>query len=454
MADRGKINSGYAARFFAWVVLGILIITSFVYADSKAESFEGNVVPWYQKFNTEWGGHVKSTGTSSWHDHQTIYRIDEDNPFFDTSLDFRLKNRIDFSDLFFVNTHYEAIANSGDTLKKENQFQRQLSNITNLEIMDKGVNDDRRLLNLTSTIHNEDNYYLYHRLDRFQLTLQPAWGAISIGRQALTWGNGLLFNPMDLFNPFSPTDIDRDYKMGDDMVAAAISTQKFGDIEFLAVPRRDLITGEIEGDESSIAVKHQFTRESNDFHIMLARHYGESVAGIGSTGYLFDAVWRTDIVWSSLQDSAEGDNGYFSVVANMDYSWVWWGKNFYGLVEYYFNELGTDRYSEIFFDPEIMSRLERGELFVLGRSYLSGQINVELHPLVSLYITNITNLQDPSGTLQAWLGWNIFQNTQVTFGGNCFYGTNDTEFGGYTIESTAYIHKPSPNLFLWVTAYF
>jgi len=352
MADRGKVNSGYAARFFAWVVLGILMITSFVYADSKAESFEGNVVPWYQKFNTEWGGHVKSTGTSSWHDHQTIYRIDEDNPFFDTSLDFRLKTRIDFSDLFFVNTHYEAIANSGDTLKKENQFQRQLSNITNLEIMDKGVNDDRRLLNLTSTIHNEDNYYLYHRLDRFQLTLQPAWGSISIGRQALTWGNGLLFNPMDLFNPFSPTDIDRDYKMGDDMVAAAISTQRFGDLEFLAVPRRDLITGEIEGDESSIAVKHQFARESNDFHIMLARHYGESVAGIGSTGYLFDAVWRTDIVWSSLQNSAEGDNGYFSVVANMDYSWVWWGKNFYGFVEYYFNELGTDRYSKIYLNPE------------------------------------------------------------------------------------------------------
>jgi hypothetical protein len=22
----------------------------------------------------------------------------------------------------------------------------------------------------------------------------------------LTWGNGMLFNPMDLFNPFAPTD--------------------------------------------------------------------------------------------------------------------------------------------------------------------------------------------------------------------------------------------------------
>ena len=40
----------------------------------------------------------------------------------------------------------------------------------------------------------------------------PRWGVVCVGRQAVTWGNGLIFNPMDLFNPFSPVDIERDYK--------------------------------------------------------------------------------------------------------------------------------------------------------------------------------------------------------------------------------------------------
>jgi len=453
MADQGKLIAGHGARWMAHALLGLLLVVLLAATDSSAENPDGRPQPWYSSWNTEWGGHVKSTGKASWYDPQTLYRVNEDNPYLDAGLDFRLKNRLMFSDRFFVNTHYEAILSGGDTLQKENQLHNLPSRVNDPETAGRRVNDDRRLFNLTSTIHDGDNHELYHRLDRFQLSFQPAWGAVSIGRQALTWGNGLLFHPMDLFNPFSPTDIDRDYKMGDDMAVVSIATQRIGDVECLLVPRRDPVTGDLEQEEFSAAVKQHFAFDSTDFHIMLARHYGETIAGVGSTGYLLDAVWRTDVVWSSLGDM-EGKNGYLSLVANLDYSWVWWGKNFYGLVEYYFNELGTDRYSEMYQDPEIMRRLDRGEIFVLGRSYLSGQVNLELHPLVSLYVTSITNLQDPSGILQAWLGWNIAQDIQLTLGGNYFYGAHETEFGGYSLASTDYQYKPSPCLFVWATAYF
>ena len=38
------------------------------------------------------------------------------------------------------------------------------------------------------------------------------------GRQAITWGNGLVFNAMDIFNPFDPAAVDKEYKTGDDMI--------------------------------------------------------------------------------------------------------------------------------------------------------------------------------------------------------------------------------------------
>ena len=34
----------------------------------------------------------------------------------------------------------------------------------------------------------------------------------------MSWGNGLVFQPMDLFNPFTPTAVDRDYKPGNDLL--------------------------------------------------------------------------------------------------------------------------------------------------------------------------------------------------------------------------------------------
>jgi hypothetical protein len=56
----------------------------------------------------------------------------------------------------------------------------------------------------------------------------------------------------------------------------------------------------------------------------------------------------------------------------MDYSWVWFKIFFCGFIEYYFNGLGEDDYPDAVLDPAITDCLARGELFALGRNYLSG----------------------------------------------------------------------------------
>ena len=60
-------------------------------------------------------------------------------------------------------------------------------------------------------------------------------GSLSIGRQAVTWGNGYVFNPMDLVNPFPPTDIERDYKIGSDMVIGLVNLGTSGDLQLVYV---------------------------------------------------------------------------------------------------------------------------------------------------------------------------------------------------------------------------
>ena len=43
------------------------------------------------------------------------------------------------------------------------------------------------------------------RLDRISIGYTGEKTVLRFGRQAISWGNGLLFTPMDIFNPFDPT---------------------------------------------------------------------------------------------------------------------------------------------------------------------------------------------------------------------------------------------------------
>jgi hypothetical protein len=81
----------------------------------------------------------------------------------------------------------------------------------------------------------------------------------------------------------------------------------------------------------SLAGKLHFARGTADFDLMTAIHYEDTVIGFGSAGYLGDAAWRLDAVWTFLRED------YLSLVANMDYSWVWRERNFYGFLEFFFN---------------------------------------------------------------------------------------------------------------------
>lgn len=409
---------------------------------------------WHDVKQMEWGGQFKVTGSVSWTDDKSFYQPVGTGAYYDGSFDFRLKNKFYMSDWGRFETHYEAVALGGDTRRKLKDLQQLHPNLFQSGLVSSvSLDDDRRLMDLTKTISENNDYICYHRFDRLVLTIQPAWGTVAIGRQALTWGNGLIFNPMDLFNPFAPTDIERDYKVGDDMATARFTVNDMGDVQFLYVPRRNPTDTNLEFDQSSLAAKLHFAAGTTEFDFMAARHYRDAVLGLGSTGYLKDAAWRLDTTYTYLGDDGRR-NGFFSMVANMDYSWVWLQKNHYGLVEFYYNGLGSDQYSDVLSDADISDRLLRGEIFSLGRMYLCGEIQVELHPLLNFHITVINNLNDPSGIIQPRIIWDIIQNLQLTWGAGMYYGPTGTEFGGFNIPETNFLNTPRNNTFLWLTYFF
>jgi hypothetical protein len=238
----------------------------------------------------------------------------------------------------------------------------------------------------------------------------------------------------------------------------ALLSLPFGssEMQLLYLPRRDPQTDDLEEDQSSFAINYHTPAGALEIDLLAARHYDDGIAGIGASGYLGGAAWRVNTTYTHLSHE-RSQAAFFQVVANLDYAWLWRGKNVYGFVEFYYNGLGRGGgYEKTIDDISLLKRLERGELYTLGRYYLAGQLQIELHPLVRFHTTAITNLHDPSGLLQPQILWDMTGNFEAIFGTQYYWGDSDTEYGGYdiTLSGATIPVAPSNRIYLWLTRYF
>ncbi len=412
---------------------------------------------------TTLGGQIKASFSAIQYDNDSIQSEFKNDQWFDTDTDLRIKTRTFFNDNLSLDCHYVLAYSKGDSIKASNFFVKNQPESSISQIFRNNFDsDDTKLMDLSSKIKEGDDYFANHRLDRLNLSLDSDFGRVVIGRQAVTWGNGILFNPMDIFNPFSPYDTERDYKKGDDMAYFEAFFKRGDDLQFIYVPRRDAKDGNIKFSESSIGFKYHFfpnnigidniKLDNMEFDFMVAEHYEDNLAGIGYAGTLGNAVVRSDLIYTF----AGGDTkkNFLNFIANIDYSWTWLKKNFYGFIEYYYSGLGVDDYSNALTDTDLSERISRGELYGFGKDYLSSGIQIELNPLLNFNFTAIANLNDPSFLLQPGITWDAAQNIEITVSSNFTIGGKDDEYGQIQIPSSTKSVDKGSSLFLWITMFF
>jgi hypothetical protein len=293
-------------------------------------------------------------------------------------------------------------------------------------------NDDRRYFDLTGVLDESGNAALLHRLDRLWFGYTSEKAVVRVGRQALSWGNGLFYAPMDLVNPFDPASIDTEYKAGDDMLYLQYLRDSGDDLQGAYVARRNPVTGESGSDQATVAAKYHGFAAFGEYDVLVAESYGDAVFGVGIGRSIGGAVWSADLV---VTDTERDTHAQF--VTNIAYSWTALGKNMSGALEYYYNGFGqTDgNYdpASLAANPDLLVRLVRGELFALGRHYLAGSILVEMSPLWTLTPTLLANVEDPSGLFQLVTTYSLSDDMTLLGSINLPLGASGSEFGG--IES-------------------
>lgn len=390
----------------AWRKTAMFLLILFFFSErADAENFE-----------TE--GHLKYR---LWHGEDELL----DNGYLESLplhiLDFRLKTAYQREYLKFI-VHDEVFAISGF---RSSDLAPGEGLLPLLQASASNDDDKRQIFDLTLQGKEGDDIVWVNRVDRLMFSYAKGRIVASVGRQAITWGNAILFPVLDFFNPFSPTQFDRDYKVGTDMLYSQWLLNDESDIQFVVVPRRDFQTQSIESKESSYVVKWRTNVDELSFDFLLSRHFDENLLGGGVSRDLWDGMFRLDV---SSVELVNGD-WKFSYVFNYDRSWVIFAKNLYGFVEYFYNGFGIDS-GDYKAPPDfLISRLLRGEMFTIGRDYFGTGLRLELTPLLNAYANAFFNLGDESG--QAWinLSYDCLENLQITASVGLPFGPLGSEFG-------------------------
>ena len=365
--------------------------------------------------------------------------------------DFESDVRLNFSadkDAWSFDAQWQLFAGKGDRIEMS-----RLLPTGGLSFTGDSPSDDRRLMNLTDTIRDTGDTRILHRLDRLSVGYALDNIVVRVGRQAISWGNGLIFSPMDIVNPFDPTAVDTEYKVGDDMIYGQYLFSDGSDLQAAHVYRRNFLTGRTDSRYATTAIKYHAISGDSEYDLLIAKSYDETILAFGGNRNVGGAVWRGDVV---VSDTDSGNK--FQLVTNLSYSWVLAGKNMSGVIEYYFNGFGqqADFYdpASLAQNPGLIRRIERGEIFTIGRNYLAGGVLVELNPLWTLTPNLFANLDDGSALFQLTTRYSLGDNSDLLGAINLPLGPSGTEFGGINAAQGNSYLSTDLSLFVQFAWYF
>ena len=298
------------------------------------------------------------------------------------------------------------------------------------------------LFDLTGTIADDGQVLATQTIDRLALGYTTDKYVVRVGRQALTWGAGKMFHPMDLVDPFAPDATDTEYKPGVDMAYFQWLFDDGSDLQFIAVPRANTYNVAPTWDASTFAVHYHRSIGELGLTGIVARDRGDWTAGIGLSGPLGGAVWNAEIV----PTFEAGGATRISALANISSAVTLFKRNATVFAEYFHNGFGVSGSGRAYdtLPTDLTARLARGQVFNVSQDYLAGGMTLEWTPLLTLSPSVIVNLNDGSVYGVGEADWSLNDNTDFIVGAQVPVGAKGTEYGGLPLTGSSAPYTAAP----------
>ncbi len=263
-----------------------------------------------------------------------------------------------------------------------------------------------RYTSLSWDIEDTEDFLWVHEFDRLAATFSIWDLDFVFGRQAITWGTGRFWQPTDLFSPFGPLQVDREFKAGNDAARLVFALGDFTQAEFVWAFGRD-------ADPDRSAGVGKFKTLFKDYDISILGGWvqtdivggGDFAGDLGNSGIGIHG----EILFNHVKDSSD----YLDFLVGLDYRFP--GKGPYLLGEYYYYGAGAANVEDM--NQELINNrlLSRGTL-LLGRHNLGLGASYEIFPILMGMFNVLVNLTDPSATLNPVLEYSIADNAVATAG--------------------------------------
>jgi len=308
-------------------------------------------------------------------------------------------------------------------------------------------------LNLFDTFEDHGSIIASHGIDRLSVAYSTPSFVVRVGRQALTWGGGYVFRPMDLFDPFAPSATDTEFKPGTDMIYAQWLFQDGSDLQAIAVPRPSVKGALPATNASSFALHYRRAVGAIQATVLVARDHGDWTGALQLSGPLAGASWDVELVPVFVNHGP----ARLSAIANISAAVTLFARNATLFAEYFHNGFGVTDGDATFatLPPALLDRLARGELFNVRQNYLAAGLTLEWTPLLTLSPTLIAGLDDASLYALFAANYSLSDNLVLIAGAQAPLGSKGTEFGGLpaTLANSTTL-GPSPVLYLQIRQYF
>ena len=274
-------------------------------------------------------------------------------------------------------------------------------------------------LPLSYTLIDDGGAQALLRADRLVLTYEVGALRLKVGRQALSFGQGRVFTPLDRVSPFSPAAVDREYKPGVDAARLDGFWGVAGEWTLVAAQR-----GSWALDHSVFGARIKDSFNGWDLGLIGLWVSGDRVIGLSLAGALGEVsvygdaafTWRAASGALARADELRGVDSTF-IRSTLGGSWSW-AEAGGGSITFETSWLGDGASSPSAYlisatDP----RVRQGERWLLGQAYTSVALAQALTPLINASISVIANLSDLSALVGPALSWSVSNEVNVSLGG-------------------------------------
>lgn len=279
------------------------------------------------------------------------------------------------------------------------------------------------------------------RADRATVRWDQGPFRLTAGRQAVTFGKGRVFTPLDLVASFRPTTLDTTYKPGVDALRADLFQGISGQVTLVAA-----YLGDWTRDEMALVLHGKGSVSDWEFEGSAASLYGDLVLGASA---FFNA--RALGYYADVNVTLQEDDPFLRALLGVQLKP---SESTLLNVEIYLQSLGkTDPgdYVSVYASP----RFSRGELWLAGQLYGAVAGQVEFTPLLNLGGALVYNPLDGSVLAMPTLTWSVAENATASAGGLMGVGRTahvDAALGTLKLRSE-FGHLPSV-LFLSASLFY